>query len=325
MKRKILMTLFVLFLVGCGSYGPLEEEDTYDYITYEDITYEDASYVYRTFEEALVELVTDIVIVQYVGHRPFGESLMEFEFTVSERILGDATERIFVYTQNNINAHVLGHEYEINFLPGELTFISGNDYLLPLRRINSPYSNTYDEVDEFVFVYNIMIDLEDPSNSVMYSEALDYHSIGMSFDEETPTREIISFVEELADQIEDKGRWKPVFIRSEIMEDIIKGSPYIWVVEINDPLSLNSEVPPSDWMSIDIYYVRVVQSLKGDTAVGEEMVVIFFADTVLPGEQHIVAVTPINKGDTWHDFTSRNSLFRTDQLEEIMQILDGGH
>ena len=58
----------------------------------------------------------------------------------------------------------------------------------------------------------------------------------------------------------------------------------------------------TDLLLTDIYYATVLQ--------------------VLQGEQHIVAVRPIEEGSMWFEFTSRNSLFRMDQLEEILLILD---
>jgi len=48
---------------------------------------------------------------------------------------------------------------------------------------------------------------------------------------------------------------------------------------------------------------------------------IFFADTVQTGEKHIVAVTPLTDCGYFYGFTSRYSLFRMDQLDEILEIL----
>jgi hypothetical protein len=48
----------------------------------------------------------------------------------------------------------------------------------------------------------------------------------------------------------------------------------------------------------------------------------FFSDTVFQGEQHIVAVERISEGSSSFNFTSRNSLFSMDQLDENMEILD---
>jgi hypothetical protein len=267
---------------------------------------------YATFEEAL-EVVTDVVVVQYIESRPFGESLREFEFEVSERVLGDAANRIFVYVDTSILYSVTGRDI-ITYWPGNLTFDSDTEYLLPLERIVRPYANTHD--DGFKFVDNIVIDLDDPSNSTMYNESLAPHSRRLNFNNQPSRSRIISRVERLT------RRNPPAddFIRSEDMEDIINGSPYVLIVEINEPESLSSG--ESDWMSTDSYYVTLVEALKGDINMENITGVTFFADTVSPGGQHIVAVEPMSEGSSWFDFTSRNSLFSMDQLYEIIALIN---
>ena len=302
---KKIMLIVVLFLVACGNSN--EPESLYE-----------MSYAAPPPEGALLAFVTDIVIAQYVGSRPFGQNWTEFEFTVSERILGNATDRIFVFFD-----HTFGSGSEAN---QALTFRPGSDYLLPLRNSNSPYSNQHNNADHFLFIYSMMMNSESPLDSMMYREILNDRVVRMSFDEGASSQEIISFVKELAEQIEDKGRWETVFIHSTAIEDIIKGSPYVWMVEIGEPLRLSHEQSVTDWGLTDIYHITVIQSLKGDINLGDELVMTFFADTVLPGEQHIVAVQPLAEDDNWwFRFTSRNSLFRMDQLEEIMQIIDSDH
>lgn len=321
MKKRLIFFILLSILFSfnaCGaSNDSLEPAVPKDLIDPPEPPRIEASYDYLSFEETLSEFPpTDVVIVQYVGHRPFGQHLTEFEFIVSERILGNAAERIFVYAENGINANVDGSPGRVNYHPGDLTFTPGTDYLLPLRKAVSPYANTHE--DGFTFIRNIVIDLKSPENSTMYSEPLALHITGLDFRRRVlPRQEIISYVEKLTR--DNLPAIEP--IRSEFMEDIIHGSPNVWIVEINEPLRLNSDVPHSDWMATDIYFVTVVESLKGDTETPSEQVVIFFADTVFSGEQHIVAVRPIAEGSTWHDFTSRNSLFRMDQLDEILAIL----
>lgn len=93
------------------------------------------------------------------------------------------------------------------------------------------------------------------------------------------------------------------------------------IVEINDPLRLSHEQYTTDWEATDLYNVTVVRSLKGDVDVGYEFVMIFLADTVLPGEQHIIATGPPAEGSSFYRFSSRNSLFGMEQLDEIMSML----
>jgi len=275
-----------------------------------------ATYEYRTFEEAILERATDVVIAQYVGQRPFGEHLTEFEFVVSDRILGNAADRIFVYAENGIDAHVIGPPRSVSYHPGEIIFHHNTNYLLALNKIASPYANTHE--DGFVLIRNIVIDLDEPANSIMYSESLSYHTDILNVrNRASAAEEIVAAVSELT----EGNELAQEVIRSNVMEEILYGSPYVLVVEINEPLSLSSEQLTTDWMRTDIYYVTVVEALKGTVGDFEDFVVIFFADTVFPGERHIVAVQPIREGTYWHDFTSPHSLFSMDQLDEILAIL----
>jgi len=318
MKKSLYVFIVLLLLTipvvvtGCMSEdydGKLFEAEARS----ESIQLISASFEYMTFEEALA-FATDVVIAQYVGSRPFGESLMEFEFIVSERILGNAADRIFVYTESNIRANVFGSPQPVTYMPGELTFTVGTYYILPLGAIGSPYAKTHD--DGFVFIRNIVINLDNPSESGMYSESLARHSTNLDFDRQLARSEITSFVADLT-RSNSPGE---DFIRSSEIEDIIDGSPYVLVIEINEPRRLVSQQATTDWMETDLFYITVIRSLKGELTI-EFNVMTFFANTVQTGEQHIVAAKPIEEGHNWLDFTSRNSLFRMDQLNEIMRIL----
>ena len=325
-KRRIalLIGLLVVVILVLGVYGVMSQSSNSPYcftpesnVSNNDI-YEHASYEYVNFEGAL-QFVNDVVIAQCVGYRPFGENHTEIEFIVTEWIVGEprATEgdvnRIFVYVHNHLDAFVEGGG--VDFQPSMLTLLYGTDYLLPLLRIGGPYANTPD--NGFMFGSgDIVIDLDNLENSVMYTESLSNHTTGLRLDGGMSRDEIIAYVRE---RTEGNPLRIPDFIRSEEIEDIINGSPHIWVVEINEARRLTSGT--SDWMSTDIYFVTVIESLKGETVISDDLNTMFFADTVFPGEQHIIAVTPISEGSMSFDFTSRNSLFSMDQLGEIRAII----
>jgi hypothetical protein len=215
------------------------------------------TYFYESFDDALTGHVTDVVIAQYVGHRPFGEHLTEFEFVVSDRIFGNAADRIFIYEENNIQVTVDGAPTSISYQPGEIAFTSDTDYLLPLWRVSSPYALIHD--DGYRFSFGLVVDLDNPSNSTMFNDSLAPHSEYLDFDDDISREEIVSFVYERT----RNNTLAKEFIRSEEMTDIIEGSPYILLVEINEPRRLSNAQGTMDWMSTDIYYVTLVQSLKG--------------------------------------------------------------
>jgi len=270
--------------------------------------------MYLTFEEA-VELASDVVVAEFVAHRPFGQSLTEYEFVVHERIFGNAADRIFVYEQNNTSISVVGMDisYEVTGRP----FNTGTEYLLLLEMIDPIYANTHE--DGFLFLTNIKLDLNAPSTSTMYDEPLTQHSTGMNFNSRSLTRErIVSYVYELT-RNNTPARER---IMSEDIEDIIKGSPYVLVVEIGEPRRLSHEGASTDWRSTDIYNTNVVRVLKGEMEVGDLVRMVFFADTVQTGEQHIIAIEPRDPDDPYfYGFTTRNSLFGMEELDEILLIL----
>jgi len=312
-KRKRIIMAFIVFLLLSGWFVI----NRVNYYNSRIVRVIHIHYNYFMFEEAVSEFATDVVIVQYVGHRRFGQNLTEFEFVVVDRVLGDAAERIFVYEENNVHASVSGGPHKVHFEPGNLVFNHGTDYLLPLDRISTVYANTRD--DGFRFIANMMIDLDNPVNSIMYSEPLYLHTEILDFTENTAREEIIFLVEELTRD----NPPSPDFIRSEDMSDIINGSPYVFIIEIGEPHLLSRDRVSTDWRNTDIYHVTLVESLKSYTDLENEFLMTFFADTVRSGQQQIVAVEPIEEGATdWFLFTSRNSLFSLDDLDEIVAIIE---
>ena len=318
MVKKQCMLLSLLFvLLGCNLANPNQE--TIAEIDVSDTSDWSAEYEYLTFEEAVLEFATHIVVAQYVESRPFGDEHTEFEFVVVDEILGETTERIFIFV-THMDAHVYGHHYEVAFMPGDLSFETGVNYLLPLINSDSVHSVVYRDGDQFAFVMQIAINLDDPSESVMYSEPLDDHIENLTLDEETAVYEILDFVEDLAEEIEEIGRFEPIIIDSSDMREIIEGSPYVWVVEIGEAIRLSHEQAITTWVSNDLYYVYVSRVLKGSELSEGERMIVFTPDSVFPGETHIVAVAHIPES-SFHDLTSRYGLFSIDQLEEINAII----
>lgn len=327
MKKLIkAIPLVLLFLMsGCSYTANPVESLNHDHGHGHDQDAVINHYFHLGFENALIDSATDIVVVQFVGSREIDSLTKEFEFIVHERLLGDATERIFVLVQTNHHSHVLGWENHLHFHPEDLVFDSGVYYILPLRNINDPYAAFYREEDMFVFIRGMVINLENPEKSVMYGDKLNNHVDGIELTEETPTIEIISLVSEIAEFIEVYHRWERIFIRSNYIEEIVLGSPYVWLIEIGEAMRLSNEFYPNPPLLTDLYYITIIESIKGEMDTRDGLVVVFFADTVQPGEKHIVALTPIEEGSTWYDFTSRYSLFRMDQLDEILAIINGGY
>jgi len=296
-----------------AAYHNIDPEEVNEYLVARDII----SGIVQSFlfEEAIVQdAATDVVVAQYVGSRPFIGALIEFEFIVSDRILGNAADRIFVY----VTDHSARDSAVIMCChsPQPHSFSHGVDYLLVLERVVSPFARTHD--DGFIFISDIAIYLDDPTRSVMNGEPIYRHAREFDFMAPGITRyDIISYVADLTrHNVTPDG-----LISSTIIDDIVLGSPNILIVEIVRPLRLSTEVRVSDWrVANDLFYARIVEVLEGNLRVGSEIVVGFFADTANVGEQHLVAIRQ-NHGGSFFHLTSRNSHFEMEQRDEIEIIL----
>ena len=262
---------------------------------------------YETFE-SVIEMATDVVVAEFVTKRSL-QGASEYEFIVHERVFGNAPDRIFAY--------VVYAEMSRGFAAPEFRFTTGTQYLLALTKLADVYSRFHE--GGFTFATDLILDLNDPSRSTMSNEPLSMHS-RMNFNSRNLTSEsIVSYVRTLSRApFETAGR---VYITSNNLEDIINGSPYVLVVEINEPNRIARE-----GMRTDIYYATVAEVLKGDMQVGDLLRVVFFAGTVFPGETHIVSITPTsptNPNPYFHSFTSRQSLHSMSQRNEIAAIISG--
>jgi len=259
----------------------------------------------------LVEVATDVVVAEFVAHRPFGQRASEYEFIVHEQIIGNTADTIFVYVVYEEQSHV--------FADPAFQFTVGTLYLLPLIQINNIYASFH--YDGYMLERDLLLNLDDPSRSTLYNQPLSLFS-NIDFTSSNITREyIISYVRMLP-------RFPfytidSIFITTDYLRDIINGSPYVLVVEITEPVRMSSAQPHTDIVATDIYLTTVVEVLKGNLQIGDIVQVVFFADTVLPGETHIVSVTPTSTSSYFQMFTSRNSLHDLEQRDEIAAIIRG--
>jgi len=343
MKKMNVMLLIlpvILLLLGCTPSSAHDNADGIDFYPgilefpvgqdfrdddrYLDITWDmTLSYHYATFEEMMLNEVSHMVIAQYVASRPFGELYTEFEFIVSDWLLGETTERIFVYS-TNAQIHVHGHYRHVSYVPHDLVFESGIDYLLPIRMLQGIHITHPRPGDRFVFARQTFINLDDPAASNMYSEPLNEHMQSMSFTRATPRATILGFMSDFAEIIEYEHRdaWQRIYIDSADIHDIINGSPYIFIIE---PIELFITGASNTWMSVDNFYVNVIEVLKGEPDLLDETIIRFALNTVGVGQQLIVAVQPIGDNNNYFAFdltSTNNSIFGVDQLDEIRAILN---
>jgi len=207
MKGPKLFLLFLiavplLFLVSCqtriesSSFSPINSIGHYHHLS---------------FEEAVLNRATNIVVVNYLGSRMIDNTWLEFEFAVVENILGETTERIMVHVDVTTETHLLGHGSHSHHNQREaLGFQRNVNYLLPLTNINDPYFdfNLWTANDIFVFIRGIAVNLNNPIESVMYGENLNEHIDGVNLLARDAYDQIIELVEELAIEIEVNQTWE---------------------------------------------------------------------------------------------------------------------
>jgi len=269
-----------------------------------------------SFEEALLFFTTDIVLAQFVAQRPMGRYNSQLKFTVSERILGDAADTIFVYISHHFGAEIGYGAF----------FKYGVNYLLPLARINWVLSNFHEDGYHMV-PGHIAINLDDPTQSIMYGESIMLHTTEFDFDRrDISTETISSFMKEIASESSLQDRL-PFIIRSNDIQDVVNGSPVIIVVEISEHIrSLYNCIGGNDWT-----IVTVVNSMKGQVNVGYTFNLFFPVDSVIVGERYIVALHPsdfpsshpITGPGLYNSYrlTSRNSVFSMEYQQRIGEIL----
>jgi len=239
-------------------------------------------------ESRIARFSTDVVIVEYVDRRPFGQNSYKLEFVVHERIFGDAADTIFVYISDPFAAwRRVG---EVAFAE-ELYFSEGSQYLLMLYRIVDVYSNTHENGH---WLRSSGSNIQNMDNSFVRAILSAYYRVITLHN--TPARE---------------------YIRSNELEIILAGSPYVLVVEINEILRPVHHQACRDWFETDIFLTTIVEPLKGFREAGEQARIIFFADTVQQGEKHIVAVTE----GYFNEFTSRYSLIPMERKGDVLEIL----
>ena len=271
------------------------------------------SYEFFTFEEALLEFASDVVIAQYVGSRPIGDEkmLIEHEFIVKERLFGNSADKIFVYSEDKTATFPTG-ERTISFNTFDLSFDTNTRYLLPIRKM-VPFSKIH--LDGFVFVYDVVIDLDNPAKSRMYSESLDLHSEKLRFDEKLSQEEIVSHIKEVVKDNTPGRRY--INIESSKTEDIVNAYPHVLVIEVGELLT----APRTYWGAADNYYATAIEILKGDVKPEQKLMIAFPADTVKRGERYIIAAEPLEQYNGSLEITSENGLFEMVHFDEIAKIL----
>ena len=319
LKRLIILMLILCFLLCACNTANNEESQSINSNESQQIengfqiTNNNASIIYTTFEEAC-QLANIIVVANYVGSKPFGESGIVHEFLVKEKILGNTEDEIHIYIQD-VNLSVFNDKettanvYVSHYNQKDILFNSNAEYLLVLNKVIELYS----EMTLYTLINETIIRLDNLSLSEMYCSSIAPHAKGIEFTNKIAREEMISYVKNITkDNIPAYE-----YIKSDKIEDIINDSQYVITVKIEGNLT----AVRNEFRTSDIYDCTIIETLKGEIKAERKTRILFFPDTVKPGEEWIVAAVPPDGRDEYLHLTSKNSLIPIDQKDELLKII----
>jgi hypothetical protein len=176
-----------------------------------------------------------------------------------------------------------------------------------LTKRSNVYKDYYNYGDFSGMIYIPSADIQ---NSTFYGDPLIEHTEAESLSTE---KEFVDYLKSLIDKRDpelERGIGLE-YIKETDMKSIISKSDYVLRVKIEE-LSRENTYSTS-------YYCRAISALKGDVKEDERVKILFFANTVSIGEEYILALTDIGGA---YVFSSKNSLFSVDDLDEIQKYLN---
>jgi N-acetylmuramoyl-L-alanine amidase len=130
-------------------------------------------------------------------------------------------------------------------------------------------------------MYATTIDLDDISNSTMYSQPIHKHTENIDMKRCTKD-DLIAYVREL---VKDN---KPAeeTLKSDNLEEIVRDAKQVVHIKIEDPLiKIQTTLKNSETWSC-----KVIDTLKGDIKEGSTIKIMFIGDVVVPGKEYIVTL-----------------------------------
>ena len=271
---------------------------------------------YISFYEALL-WSSDIIIAQFVDSTWIGNYNERLEFVVSERILGNAPDTIFIYIQ-----HFHGQVFDFSE-----NFEKDTNYLLPLRRPDSLLANFHR--DGFWMSNRMFINLDNITQSTRSLESLNNHlelSDQLDLNSRSLGADLLSFITETTmNNMSQHVRMQEEheFIHSNDIETIINGSHNILVVEITEKLWSNE---PTCLFNTDVWRGRIIHPLKGELQADDLVRIVIPTGKVSVGGRYILAIGSVDSdadsaGVRSMSLSSRNSVFPMEYEQQIGEIL----
>lgn len=304
MKRIISLFLILALVLSISSCFDYKNPATTTQQTFSTIYFQDE---YFTFEHAC-RSAESIVIGKFIDYAPSVGDYWVLEFEVIDTIFGKASDTIQIYlhgTKSTYHDSVTNKNY--TFSPKDAGFYLQGTYLIPLKIVDDVYQ-------DFPYAYPIgcaLVDINDISKSEMYGRYIQQHATGINFSDST-AEDIIEYVKELS----ANNTHHSAPLESDNLEEIVNASEKIAHIKVEDFVKRTD----ATFFDIEFYKCTVVENLKGEFEKNSEITVVFFSETVVPGEEYIVMLAP--GGAAIHQrFSSKNSLRSISEKSLIKSLL----
>lgn len=253
---------------------------------------------YFTFEEVL-DGSTDIVKAKCLDVVNYEDNL-EYTFQLTERYVGEDIGEIF---------YLYVMDWMVDRTP---TYEPEQEYFLMLWRTRDVYA----EHDKYInYTHRLYLPCSSFDQANMYDEAITEHSNMESCATAEELEQYI--VEYLANHpIEDRPLYVGVdYIDSSDMKTIVEQSEFVAVVQVKELHNfLYDAWDRDDWLC------TVMNVLKGDLEVDEEIDIIFPKDAVRVGDIYIVTLASTD--GSIYSFSAKNSIYPISELDQIQEYLN---
>jgi hypothetical protein len=289
---SIIIILFVISNIsGCKSDERVQTNAPLE--NYNEII--SAEFEYETFEKICAD-ATDIVIARYVSHKPYGgaDFTTEYEFTVKERISGNAPDIINVYDVPDNNGTVNMH-------------IDGDtDYILVLNYV----SRVQNDFDYYKAV--MALNADKPSESEAFGEPISRFTDKFDF-EKADRQSLIQYVSSLAS--ENKPH---VVCRTNDLSELVDLSTDIVRIKVKQAVRERIKDAFSD---TELYYAEVLEPLKGTLKTGSVIKIVFRTGAVKENDEVFVLLDDYENSRILINLTGRDAVYGTERETEIKNIL----
>ncbi len=311
----LILTIAFIFLFGCSGQNDCKRDPSVTQITSvqtPSVGVNDEQNVEVTVDTTyvpfnqVVENCTNIVKAKYLQTTNFGTHYEQI-FEVQKQYKGTIQkQQIHVHYRKNVQIYVADKGYTYQ---ARNDYIPGQSYVLLLTCFRSVYR----DYDLFFIQGGLYIPVAGVSKARMYGQPLHEH-IDLTKTQAESFSQVERYIIRQCATGSSKGIYSGYeYIQSSELSEILTQSPYVLRLE---PISF---VQHREYNCAERYKCKVVTTYKGNIE-KEEIEVDFFADTVVIGDEYIVALSN-TAIDYIYRFSAKGSLISLDQEQDVLAVL----